>query len=318
MATNSNPYLVTAALGLAGATIALGAVTGAGGVALAPFAAAAFFYAALTRNLRGALVAGGVAVGILLLIQGPSAAIGIGLLFAMPAMVVGWYANLSRSLEDGDPNAPVEWFPIAELVLRLTAYAGLLAAIAKAMAGSDWTAGFGQLIDAQVSQIGSASPDPPPDQLARLGDLLKAFLPFMPAVAGLFATATLILGLMVAMAVARSRKSLIRETVDWPADLSVPPVAAMILGVATALVVFGVMTTTALAVASAFATAFMLVGLATVHYLLRGKPVKLPMLILLYLAMLFFAPVLLGLAALGLAETLTGVRARSSASPPNV
>ena len=318
MATNSNPYLVTAALGLAGATMALGAVTGAGGVMLAPFAAAAFFYAAVTRNVRGALVAGAVAVAILLLIQGPSAAIGIGLLFAVPAFVAGWYANLSRAADEDDPNSLVEWFPISELVLRLTAYAGLLAAFGFAMAGPDWASGFGEMIDGQVARIGEASPDLQPDQLARLTDLVKAFLPFLPAVAGLFATATLILGLMVAIAIARSRKSLIRETVDWPADLALPPVAAIILGVATALFVFGVMTTTALAVASAFATAFVLVGVATVHYLLRGKPVKLPMLILLYLAMLFFAPVLLGLAALGLAETLAGVRARASTTPPNI
>lgn len=306
--------LVPAALGLLSATLTLASVTvPALGILTLPFSTAPLFYAGLTRNVRGAGLASAVALTAALVFTGIGGVAVLALLAVGPAMIVAWYANLSRPVDEADPDGPVEWFPLPEIMARLVIYVALAVLVVVALVGYDPDALSGQL-SAAVGELLSEAARQNPDVILpaeeRIETQAQLFARFLPAIMPAGLVLVLFTSLGVASLVARARNSQRRVRDDVPAQAGLPLPAAVVFGVAIGCLLIGLFTVAAMTVVGALGVAFGLVGLAVIHYLMRGRPSRTATLVLLYLGVILFTPLWIGLVALGLAETVFGLRAR--------
>ena len=314
MHPQTSSLLVPAALGLLGAVLVLASiVVPALGLLTMPVAVAPLFYAGLTRNVRGAAIASGVALLATGLFAGPGGLAVVALIGVGPAFLVAWYANLSRPVDEDDPGGPVEWFPLGGILVRLVLYVALVVVLIVAVTGYDPVALSGELnvaIRNIFDEAARQNPDltmPDDDRIAAQTSLFVRLAPgLMPA--GLLLM--LVASLAVASAIARARGSQRRGRDDVAAQANLPAAAVAAFAVAVACLALGVLATTALAVTGALAFAFALIGLAVIHYAMRGRPTRMATLTLLYIALIIFSPLWIGLVLLGLAETLLGLRAR--------
>ena len=316
MNSQISPLLVPAVLGLLSAVLLLGSITvPALGALTLPVSTAPLFYAGLTRNVRGAAIACGVALAGALVFAGLGGFLVLLLIAAGPALLVAWYANLSRPVDEGDPDGAIEWFPLPEIIGRLAIYVTLVTLGIIAVTGYDPTVLSGQLSEAMRGVFLEASRENPELALPtdeRISQQTALFARFVPALMPAGLLLVLFTSLGVASLVARARGSQRRGRDDVPAEAGLPFPAMIVFAVAVACLAIGLFSTAAMAVAGALGFIFALIGLAVIHYAVRGRPSRTATLVLLYIAIILFSPLWIGLVVLGLAETLLGLRARLS------
>lgn len=239
---------------------------------------------------------------------------------AVPAVVLSHLALLSRETPAETGRTPVvEWYPAGRLVIWAAAMAGIPAAL--------WLLFFGGEIETLKTALAphiteliksQMPPDnqPGPVEVEKIINLVVNLLPSASAIAWMLA---LIVNLWLAGRIVTASGNFIRP---WPdlAAITYPPAAPLALALATA---GSFLTGWPGLVASGFAApllfAYVLLGLAVIHFVTRGTPWRPFLLWALYGSMLFAsAPLALPIAMIGLAETFYHFRARavSRAQPP--
>lgn len=318
-------YLAGAGLGLVAAVVFASATTGPllarfllMFVTSLPIALAGFGW-----GWRSAVVAGAVGSGIILVFASPAVALAFALTQAAPMVVLTYLALLSRPIvESGAANADeaaVEWYPPGRLVVWSAVMAGLMAIAMLMIIGGDLETLRRSLADFIKATVEGGLPtsggkvDLSEAEIASLSEIALSVLPAASATSWM---ASLLFNLWLAARVTLASGQLGRP---WPdlAAITYPqgtPLAFGIMLLATALV--GLPGLAASAFAGGLFVAYLLLGLAILHYTTRGQPWR-PMALWLLYGSLFVANIWIGIviAMLGLAETVLHLRARSAAPP---
>jgi hypothetical protein len=322
-------YLAGAGLGLVAAVVFASATTGPLFVRFLLFFVTplAIALAGLGWGWRSAAFAGAVGSGIVLLFAGPEIATVFALTQAAPMTLLTYLALLSRplyensmSVPDNDNDAPaLEWYPVGRIVVWAAVMAGVMAIASLMLLGGDLELLRKALAEFIKTTIASELPQASaPVQLseAELASLSEIALSVLPGASAMSWMASLLFNLWLAGRITLASGQLGRP---WP-DL-----AAITYPTGTPLAFGAMLLATMLAgypglAASAFAgglfTAYLLLGLAILHYTTRGRPWR-PFALWALYGLLLVVNIWVGffVAMLGLAETVLHLRARSSVPP---
>lgn len=247
-----------------------------------------------------------------------------GLLFAasqgLPAVILSHLALLSRDVPSSDGTTAVrEWYPAGRLLVIAALLSAVPSVIWLFMFGGDLAAlkttlgpAISELVKAQMPAETPLSAE----DLDKITGIIVNLLPAATAIAWMLA---LLVNLWLAGRIVTATGNFARP---WPdlAAITYPQWTPLALAATTALAVLGGWIGTA---ASGFAAtlllAYVLLGLAVIHFVSRGMPWRPFLLWGLYASLLVVnAPLTLPLALLGLAESLFHFRARAAArtGPP--
>jgi hypothetical protein len=320
----NSPYIVGAVAGVASALLL------AGGSRVTVLGPLLFFSALLPAFLAGlgwgprALVAMG---GALLVV---TAALRDNLLFALVlALVVlsavwllSWLAHQSRTAAATTASAPaVDWYPPGHLLLWMAAIAaavgatGILALASSEPELIERAKDIVQAFKRDLSRAGGTFPEMPAGELDALAHL---FARLLPAVAASSWLAVIALNFYLAARILRGSGRLARPWPDLAAS-TLPKTAPLLLaasGLAT--MIPGLPGILAGSLLSALLTAFMLVGLAVLHYITRGSAYRPFILAATYIGMIATLPKggALAMALVGLADVLFDFRSRFGPRQP--
>jgi hypothetical protein len=310
-----NRLLIGVGLGLVAAVVFASATTG-------PLVARflLFFITPLPIALAGlgwgwrtATVAG--LGGTLLVAIGAGAT--VALVFALsqvaPMVALTHLALLNRTGPAGGET--IEWYPAGRLVIWGAAMAGLLALASLLLIGGDLEVlrkELGEFIQKTLESSLPQLPNATPLSETEIKSLADVALWLLPAASAISWMASLMFNLWLAGRVTLASGQLARP---WPdlAAIDYPPGTALAFGASllALLTLDGYARLAASGFAGAFFLAFMLLGLAIVHYTTRGATWRPFALWALYAALLFLNMWIGVLAAiLGLSESIVGLRQR--------
>ncbi|MEE9314942.1 MAG: DUF2232 domain-containing protein [Rhizobiaceae bacterium] len=309
-----NPTLIAILCGLLAAVLFLGQITlGVMGSILSTFTAFPLFVSVLGFGTTAGLISGAVAALIVGIMFGPWGALVIALLTLGPTLWVGHMAGLARD-EDGE----AEWFPISTILVRMAAISAVITIVmgyasgfTTEMAVEQINTYITQFIGAQ-SKAAQTAPMLSADQITTQANSMARIIPIaFPASIFLL----LVINLLLGERFARKQGWVLRPKDDLPTAVGLPLIAVsvFIASIAAAIFITGPAGLVAKVVAGAFGAAFIVVGLATTHYMTRGLPGRGFMLGLTYAALLFTRIIAPILAVLGVAETLFQLRSRYAA-----
>ena len=285
--------------------------------------------AGLGWGVRAALVAG-LAGSILLAAAGPMVAAVFIVSQALPAAVLTYLALLNRpaAAADEDLDAPEtappvpaarEWYPPGRLVVWAAIMAAVPAVIWSLLADANSAEIKSMLATALDAAFKAGAVEAPgggqwtPEAIARVSAVIYAVLPGGSAIAWM---SGLLLALWLAGRVMLASGQLMRP---WPdlARLEFPAGTALaFMAVALAAFVEGYVGIAGRAFFGALLLAYLLMGLAVIHFITRGSAARPFMLGVLYTALLFAS----GLAAIpvaliGLSEPFLHLRRRFGQPP---
>lgn len=281
--------------------------------------------AGLGWGWRSAAVAGAVGSAIVLVVSSPAVGAAFALTQAVPMVLLTYLALLARPVAESgvaDANAEesaVEWYPAGRLVIWSAVLAGAMAISVLMLVGGDLDTLRKALAEFVKSAIEAGLPTG--DGTAKLSEaevasLSEIALSVLPAASAMSWMTSLVFNLWLAGRVTLASGQLGRP---WPdlAAITYPrgtPLAFGLMLFATTL--SGYPGLAASAFAGGLFVAYLMLGLAIVHYTTRGQTWRPFALWLLYGA-LFVVNIWTGIiiAMLGLAETVLNLRARSGAPP---
>ena len=281
--------------------------------------------AGLGWGWRSAAVAGAVGSAIVLVVSSPAVGGAFALTQAAPMVLLTYLALLARPVAESgvaDANAEesaVEWYPAGRLVIWSAVLAGAMAISVLMLVGGDLDTLRKALAEFVKSAIEAGLPTG--DGTAQLSEaevasLSEIALSVLPAASAMSWMTSLVFNLWLAGRVTLASGQLGRP---WPdlAAITYPrgtPLAFGLMLFATTL--SGYPGLAASAFAGGLFVAYLMLGLAIVHYTTRGQTWRPFALWLLYGA-LFVVNIWIGIviAMLGLAETVLNLRARSGAPP---
>ena len=260
-----------------------------------------------------ALIAGGT-VGV---IMGPSAGFVFLLLFGLPGWYLARLAQLGRpgtagSAAPGAPAgvpAPVEWYPIPPLLLRLAALAALPILLGGVMLV--WRFGaFDSAVDTMAKRLSSLLGRETLPGDIKFSDVVK----LAPVVGAAVSALALSANLWLAGRTVKISDRLLRPWPNLPDALRMPRSSAVAFAAAAAAGFlpdpFGLAATV---MAAALGVLFVFEGLATAHVLTRGLSARYATLAAIYLASMFLMPLpLFALALLGLIDCFVPQMRRGS------
>jgi hypothetical protein len=238
---------------------------------------------------------------------------------ALPAWWLGHLALLGRPAEGAPPTEAnpaaaqaLEWYPVGRLLIWVASLAALITAIALLTLGTDASTITTTLQRALSRILSSADPSASGD----IEPWVDAMIRIVPAAAAMFATLTLSLNLWLAGKIAATSSLLRRPWPDLEA-IALPPMTLAALFAAIGLSFVGGLLGIFAAIATAtLMMAYALTGFAVLHTLtrpLRSRPLWLGSA---YALVLLFIWPILAMAALGLAETVFGLRQRFARRRP--
>lgn len=275
---------------------------------------------------RLSAIAGTAAILGILAAAGPRFALTFAATEAVPIAALTYLALLRRTVAGTPPGpAAIEWYPVGRLVFWAALVAGVLALLSLIVLGGDLDAvrkalraALDSFVEAQLTP-GAADGGPAalaPEDMDKLAEsalyLFPAFLA-MSWMTGLLFTLWLAGRILLAAG---------RLTRPWPdlARIAYPRGTPLALAATIALPLFvtGYPALVASGFAGALFLAYVLLGLAIVHFVTRGQGWRPFALWALYLALValssFVAPLL---AVLGLSETIIPLRREPRAPPPS-
>ena len=283
-----------------------------------PLFLAGFGWGWATTVIAG--IAGSIAMAILTTVS-------IGAVFAIsqaiPSAILIYLVTLNRPATgpgpDVDPQSGLEWYPVGRIVIWAAGISGVMALAAMLMIGPDIETLRGEvrkLIDmvlkAQLEAMngGQAMSDADLDRLTDVGIYL------LPAATALSWMLTILFNLWLAAKITLASGKLPRPWPDIPA-MRFPRATPIALAAASALTfVPGYIALGASALSGALYFAYVLMGLAVIHYITRGQPWRPFALWMLYAALLVLnTGVSLIIALLGLADGFIPIRQRPSQPP---
>lgn len=247
---------------------------------------------------------------------GPVSGLSVFVFSLLPGIWAGHMAGLV-SHDDGVET----WFPLSTILTRLA----LLAAgsvLAIGMINGLNAEGLSRYVTdnltAMMSVASEQNPNlaPPSDeQVKQSADRIASFFPmFAPA----FLLITYVWNLSFGARIARAKGWMLRPKDNIPSTTGVELIIVAIFAIALVASFFGgVLGLAAKAVAGATGAALMLTGFAVLHDLTRGMAARGFLLFVTYVLVFMTLIPVFFLLILGLAETLTGIRARRNAPPPS-
>jgi hypothetical protein len=323
-------HLAGAGLGLVAAVVFASATTGPLFIRFLLFfiTPLAIALAGLGWGWRSAALAGAVGSGIVLAFAGPEIAAIFAVTQAAPMTLLTYLALLGRPLSEGgradagpgDEAPALEWYPVGRLVIWSAVMSGGMAIASLLLLGGDLEVLRKALTEFIKTTVVSGLPqtDGEPVQLseAELASLAEIALSVLPAASAMSWMASLLFNLWLAGRVTLASGQLGRP---WPdlAAITYPPGTPLGFGaVLLATTLAGYPGLAASAFAGGLFTAYLLMGLAILHYTTRGRTWR-PFALWALYGTLLVVNIWVGffVALLGLAETVLHLRARSQAPP---
>jgi predicted membrane protein DUF2232 len=232
---------------------------------------------------------------------------------AIPVVVLTYLASLNRQTDGGN----VEWYPVGRLVIAAAILAGLFAMLTLFLLGGDIDTLRTALRDMLQSFVNTElpkMPDAPTLGAEEIDEATAIALALLPAASAISTMGSLLLNLWLAGRITMASGRLPRP---WPdlAAIVYPPVTPLLLAVATgAGFLAGLPGMIAAGFAGPLFLAYVLLGLAVVHFMTRGRPWRPFALWGLYASLFIMNTVAsLAIALLGLAEAIWPMR---KVSPP--
>jgi len=277
----------------------------------------ALFLAGLGLGPMAAAVAGIAGTALVLAAGSATAAVVFAASQAIPVFVLTYLASLNRSGPDG-----VEWYPTGRIVLIAALIAGVFSTVTLFLLGGDIEAlrtALRTMLESFVNTELPKMPDAPtlgPNEITEATAVALALLPAASAISNM---GSLLFNMWLAGRITFASGRLRRP---WPdlAAIAYPTGTPLLLAVATGA---GFLTGYPGLMAAGFAGplffAYVLLGLAVVHYITRGRPWRPFALWALYAALFVMNTVAsLAIALLGLAEAIWPIRkmAAPRSNPP--
>jgi hypothetical protein len=273
----------------------------------------AMFLAGLGLGPLAAAVAGFAGVAFVLLAGSAMGALVFAASQAIPVVVLTYLASLNRQTGPGN----VEWYPAGRLVIAAAILAGLFAALTLFLLGGDIDTLRTALRDMLQSFVNTElpkMPDAPTLGAEEIDEATAIALALLPAASAISTMGSLLFNLWLAGRITMASGRLQRP---WPdlAAIVYPPATPLLLAVATgAGFLAGLPGMIAAGFAGPLFLAYVLLGLAVVHFMTRGRPWRPFALWGLYASLFIMNTVAsLAIALLGLAEAIWPMR---KFSPP--
>ncbi len=312
-----SPFLVGLGLGLVAAVVFLSATTGPLLVRFILFflTPLPIVLAGLGWEWRTAALAGCTGAALITLIAGPYAALPFVFGQVVPVVLLVHLAGLSRTVPGGAPQSPrLEWYPPGRIVIWAALLAGALALASIALIGGDLEElrkTLGEFLEKTVEETMPKAPGGPALDESDMKSLTDITLSLLPAATAMSWMASLLFNLWLGGRVTLASGQLRRP---WPdlAAIEYPRGTSFILaGALIASLASGYLGLAASGFAGAFFLAYVLLGLAIIHYTTRGFPWRPFALWALYAALLFVNVwIAVVIAVLGLSDTLLALRQR--------
>lgn len=239
-----------------------------------------------------------------------------------PPVILSYLVLLSREVQslDGKSTA-VEWYPVGRIVLWCAALGTVLSVLLLMLLGQDSAEVQGNLekvLRQAVEQFRAQSGEDSPLSEEDLDAMTRVFLALLPAASGILMTGILLLNLYIAARVTRASGFLTRP---WPeiAAMTFPPGTPLLLAASVLLsaVLSGFAGMAASAASGALYMAYVLLGLAVIHYVTRGNAGRFAILWSVYFGLVIFNTVVsLVLAIIGLSEPFSPLRRDFMRPPP--
>ncbi|MEO1207048.1 MAG: DUF2232 domain-containing protein [Pseudomonadota bacterium] len=252
--------------------------------------------------------AGGITLALLGNIQ-------IGALFTVsqmiPGVILSYLALLNRPITDDAGRPAVEWYPVGRLILWASGIGSGIAITTLALLGNSMDRLREELrgliekfMTAQLEAMGDGQSLKPED-LDRITDVA---LQMLPAIMAISVMGALLFNLWLAGRIARAAGQLTRP---WPdlAAFTFPPLTQVAFAVALGVgFISGTIGLMGSAVAGSLFFAYILMGLAIIHYTSRGNAWRWVILWLVYFSLIFANGITLLIALLGVLERFSPIR----------
>ena len=273
--------------------------------------------AGLAWGKQAITLAGFVGTILTLLGLGASPGLVFAVSIAIPATVLVHLALQFRTLPDPADEAKqiIAWYPPGRLVSAAAIMAGLISMLIVLMLGPDmasYQAEIDKMMPVIHETIGVDDKVWTPEATENLRTLLTRALPAVMAIVWITIA---LLNMWLAGTIAKGSGHALRP---WPNLHALEIPNAMVLAFAAALAlsfVPGMLGLIATGFAGAFLIAYLLQGLAVIHFYTLGMPFRTVLLVILYLAVLLLGWVAILVAILGLGEPVFGLRGRATALP---
>ena len=311
------PYrlLIAVAAGLVSAVVFASATTGPVLIRMVLFLLTplALFLAGLGLGPLAAAVAG-IAGTLLVLVAGtPVGALVFAAAQAIPVALLIYLAQLNRSASDSS----VEWYPAGRLIIVAAILAGVFSSLTLMLLGGDVEAlrtALRAMLQTFVTNELPKMPDAPTLGPAEIDEATAIALALLPAASAISTMGSLLFNFWLAGRITLASGRLKRPWPDIPA-IVYPPVTPLLLAVATgAAFLAGLPGLIAAGFAGPLFLAYVLLGLAVVHYMTRGLSWRPFALWGLYASLFIMNTIAsLAIALLGLAEAIWPMR---KISPP--
>jgi hypothetical protein len=273
----------------------------------------AMFLAGLGLGPLAAVVAGLAGMAFVLVAGSAMGALVFTASQAIPVVVLTYLASLNRQTDAGN----VEWYPVGRLVIAAAILAGLFSTLTLFLLGGDIDTLRTALRDMLQSFVNTElpkMPDAPTLGPEEIDEATAIALALLPAASAISTMGSLLLNLWLAGRITMASGRLPRP---WPdlAAIVYPPVTPLLLAVATgAGFLAGLPGLIAAGFAGPLFLAYVLLGLAVVHFMTRGRPWRPFALWGLYASLFIMNTVAsLAIALLGLTEAIWPMR---KVSPP--
>lgn len=309
--TRTNAALASIGGGLISAVFFLSILSGsAGALVLAYLAPLPLFLVGLGLGVPGVTIAAATSLLGIVLTGGAFAVLGYVVGTVLPAALITRQALLSRT----EPDGSVRWYPPGLLLQGMMLYAVAIIVLAT-LATSGYEGGLPALLQAELRQTLAALAGP---MMGEAGDRMIALTARL--IPGLVAVSWLIMTMINA---ALAQGALMRFNRHLRpgmalADLELQSWVGYAFGIAVlvALVSPGLLGFVAANVAMVFGVAFVILGCAVVHAVMRRRQAAPFVLTVFYMMMAFLGWPLLLVAGLGLVEHFTGLRRRLGGPGP--
>ena len=306
------PYTLLIALGagIVSATVFASATTGPAIIRLVLFLLTplALFLAGLGVGPMAAAIAGLAGTAIVLATLGsPEAGLVFAASEALPVFLLCYLVTLNRS--DGTTT---EWYPVGRIVLAAALIAGAFALLTFYLLGGDiemLRASLRPILEDFVNTELPKMPDAPTLQPKDIDEATALVVAVLPAATAISMMTSLLFNMWLAGRITLASGRLQRP---WPdlAGITYPARTPLLLAVATGVgMLSGVPGLIARGFAGPLFAAYVLLGLAVVHYVTRGRSWRPFALWALYAALFIMNTVAsLAIALLGLTDSIWSIR----------
>jgi hypothetical protein len=273
--------------------------------------------AGLAWGKQAVTLAGFVGTVLTILVLGASPGLVYAVTVAIPATALVHLILQHRTVPDPGDNGKqiVAWYPPGRLVAGAAVMAGVIAALVVLLLGPDmarYQAAIDEMLPLIHETLGVDNEVWTTEATENLRTLLTRALP--AALAVVWITIALF-NMWLAGTIAKGSGHALRP---WPNFHALELPNAMVIGFAVALAlsfVPGIVGLIATGFGGAFLIAYLLQGLAVIHFYTLGMPFRTVLLVVLYLSVLILGWVAILVAILGLGEPVFGLRGRGSAAP---